>query len=154
MCKRVLLIFLISVVSCTSWETKKVSVSELVKEKWEAIDGAQVDTYPIFPACSTLIDNAQLKVCFEDVMYTTFTMSLSKLERSQSAFGTDTTWIYFGISNTGKACLDSIVGAVKKPNLEVLVLEAISKLPIAEGAKKQGVPVNSKFKIPLIIKKE
>jgi len=70
----------------------------------------------------------------------------------------DTIEIDFSVSNTGelqiiKMSMDSLV-EVRLPRLKTLIPESIDSLSIIAPAYKRGIPVNTTFTLPIVLKTE
>ena len=150
------IIFLLLLTSCTSWETKKVSIEELVYQEWEAVSLNEVGEYPSFQICDDTQDRLNHKHCFENTIQQTLIKELAtkKLIVTQSI--NDTVWVDFVINEKGSFCLDSlrISKTVRNevPLLESWIQEAVKQLPEARPATKRDLPVKAKFKIPVVLK--
>jgi len=144
------------VVSCTSWETKKVSTQELLHQKWEAVSLNEVGEYPSFKVCDTTQDRLNHKRCFENTIQEVLVNELVINELVVTKAINDTVWIDFVINEKGAFCLDSlrISTAVRTevPLLEAWIQDAVAQLPEARPATKRDLPVKAKFKIPVVLK--
>ena len=150
------ILLLLFVVSCTSWETKKVSTEELLHQKWEAVSLNEVGEYPSFKVCDTTQDRLNHKRCFENTIQGVLVNELAINELVVTQAINDTVWIDFVINEKGTFCLDSlrISQAVRKevPLLEAWIQDAVVQLPEARPATKRDLPVKAKFKIPVVLK--
>lgn len=152
----VYIVFLLLLASCTSWETKKVSTSELLHKKWEAISLTEVGEYPSFTVCDTTQDRLDHKSCFENTIQQTLVHALALQQLVVTQPVNDTVWIDFVINEKGVFCLDSLRISqevrTEVPLLEAWIQDAVVQFPEAQPATKRGLPVKAKFKIPVVLK--
>ncbi|WP_298329755.1 hypothetical protein [uncultured Dokdonia sp.] len=144
--------------SCDRIETKKISSSEYLSESWKAIDLHKVDGYPTFDTCSSQAEGEALRVCFEETVTSTFYESFGKHTIVVNRELNDTIVVNFVVNEKGKYCIDTLAITpeirAEIPKLEQWIHEAAKQLPQAKAATKQGVPVKTKFKIPVVLKVE
>ena len=142
-------------ISCSSWETKKIPTEEYFSQKWEAIDLHQVDVYPSFDACEDLIGQEAIKKCFEREMANVFNTSLEQRSFIVSTPIDDTLWIEMIVNEKGFLCIDSIrmEQSTRKelPLLESYILQTALDMPKLDAATIKGVPVKAKFHLPVIL---
>lgn len=144
--------------SCDQIETKKISSSQYLSESWKAIDLHRVDGYPTFDTCATLPEGEPLKACFQETVTKTFYESFGKHTIVVQRALDDTIFVDFVVNEKGKYCIDTlkITQEIRKeiPRLEQWIHEAARQLPEAKPATKEGVPVKTRFKIPVVLKVE
>jgi len=141
--KAILIIFiLVSFVSCdyiSSFSNKEIDISH-------------VDEMPIFPECSDLTDK---KSCFYNAVKTYMSSNLRFYKLHSSRVMDDTLILHLEIGKDGKAFMyklevsDEIKKAI--PNIESAVHESIIEFPVLIPAKKSGIAVASRYKIPLLL---
>lgn len=154
----ILLISMLLLWSCNQWETKKIPSETFLAESWKAIDINEVDSYPTFPNCDSIETKAALKACFENEITTAFYKSLQAQQLVVTSSLEDTVWIDLKVNQEGKLCIDSlhITDAVsfEIPDFPAYIHDAAQQLPKAFPATKRGIPVKTKFKLPVIVKVE
>ncbi len=145
-------------ISCDHYETKKISSTQYFEERWKAIDLNNVDGYPTFDTCSDVPEGEALKECFEETVTQTFYDSFGKHTIVVTKELDETIIVNFIVNEKGKYCIDSlnISQDIRSeiPKLEQWIHEAAKELPLAKPATKQGVPVKTRFKIPVVLKIE
>lgn len=153
---RFCIIFLFCLISCTSWETKRVSTQELVHQKWEAVSLNEVGEYPSFQSCDDTQDRLNHKRCFENTIQQILVNTLTSKELVVTQAINDTVWIDFVINEKGIFYLDSLrisnTVRAEVPLLEAWIQDAVKQLPTARPATKRDLPVKAKFKIPVVLK--
>ena len=152
------LIPLFMIGSCSQWKTKKIESNTYLAQEWKAIDINEVDTYPTFPNCDGLEVPLTLKACFENEITSAFYSSLQAQPLVITSDIEDTIWIDLKINQEGKLCIDSlhITDAIiaEVPDFPAYIHDAAQQLPKAFPATKRGIPVKTKFKLPVVIKAE
>lgn len=142
--------------SCTSWETKKITTEDLLKQEQNSIDITEVDTYPVFESCSELSEQTILKSCFEDFVTNTLYSELSNHSIIVKESINDTVWIDLIVDEKGSFCIENIdlspLVTKEIPTLSLWIHDAIQVLPKPAPATKRSMPVKTKFKIPVVLK--
>lgn len=145
-------------VSCQEWNPKKVSSEEIYSEERKRINWREVDEYPVFEDCQTYTDKEAAKCCFEKKVAEYIYTSFGKQEFEVTETLNDTLLLYLAISETGNPQIDSLVAdsLVKSqiPNLEELLQQSVDSLPKIYPASKRGIPVETVFKLPILISVE
>jgi len=140
--------------SCSQWETKKISKEKFFQEAWQTITINEVDTYPSFEQCSELEEKIRQRACFENGVHHKFQEHLSQYPIvSQNTF-TDSLHIYCMVSEKGIFCIDSIQISPQLqntlPQIELWIYEGLKTIPEVIPATKRGIPVNMRFKVPVV----
>lgn len=142
--------------SCSSWETKKITIEDFLNQEQYIIDITEVDTYPVFDSCDELSEQTTLKQCFENYITNTVYTGLNTHEIIVQESINDTVWIDFIVNEKGKFCLDSIhlTPIVRKeiPELPLWIYDATQSLPNSHPATKRAIPVKARFKLPVVLK--
>lgn len=146
------------VLSCDHIQTKRIPASQYLHEEWNALDLSEVEVYPTLDSCKALLENSQIKTCFEETVTSTFFQELEKHSFIVTEDISGTLLVDFIVKEDGVYCIDSlkITPEIRKeiPDLEKWIHEAALKLPKAQAATKRGVPVKARFKIPVILETE
>jgi len=152
------LLILLLATSCQFFETDKISSDTFYEEEIKAIDWEQVDRYPAFSNCEQFSEKEEQKHCFE----TTLSRYVHEFVASKNLVTqTDlnsTIQMNFTISNLGEISNLSIVmdSTIQKkiPRLKEWLTHSIDSLPKLLPAYKRGIPVETKFQLPVLIKSE
>ena len=156
--KRKYLAILLSLflVSCQFFETEKISSETFYEEELKAINWEDVDQYPAFSACEEFTEKKEQKHCFETTLsqYVYQTIESKNIVTGQDI--SSRVLLTFNISNTGEISnlnieMDTVIEK-EIPFLRQWLEECIDSLPQAAPAYKRGIPVNTKFTLPLVIK--
>ncbi|MBE16309.1 MAG: hypothetical protein CL867_08655 [Cytophagaceae bacterium] len=155
-CKSLVVICGLLLTSCSSWETKKIPVETYFSQEWEALNLHQVDTYPSFAVCEDVMGEAAMKNCFEREMSAAFYKSLESATFVVSQPISDTVWVALVVNAKGKVCIDTM--AIDEqlntalPLLKKHIHQAALELPQLHPAIKKGIPVSSKYNLPIVLK--
>lgn len=140
---------------CKNVEVRKVSEADIVRSELNQMDWGNVDTYPAFEDCRESSSPEEQKHCFGEKFANYVLTSLSEHEFILNDSLHEEIQLVIQISDKGKA---EIEGMEISPELEEKVEglrtwleEAVADLPKIYPAEKRGVPVATKFKLPLII---
>ena len=144
--------------SCQFFETDKISSETFYEEEIKAIDWDQVDRYPAFSNCEQFSEKEEQKHCFE----TTLSRYVHEFIASQNLVTqsdlNSAIQMNFTISNQGEISNLSIVmdSTIQKkiPRLKEWLTHSIDSLPKLLPAYKRGIPVETKFQLPVLIKSE
>ena len=153
--------YLLVVLLCTScqfFETEKISSETFYEEELKSIDLNNVDRYPAFASCDTLSEKQQQKSCFEGEL-------ASQLQRSMISQGVkslhdlnDTIVLSFSISEKAQiTILDIQVDSLLQqefPHLKDSLKYSIDALQLVAPAYKRGIPVKTKFTLPIVVTTE
>jgi len=142
-------------ISCDLISSREKRTDRMVAREMDRIDWNAVDHYPLFEACDELMTRPRQKTCFENTLST----YLHDRIKNQG----------FELKDTVQAIvyMDLLVdreGTIKIADIERndllleqipefnrLIQREINALPQIEPALKQGVPVNVKFRIPIVL---
>ena len=148
--------FLILVVfSCDLTINKELSVNQLVSDELETFNWSDVDTYPRFQNCDTIINKELNFQCFVNTLTSKVQTNLSNTGVIVDKSIKDTVMISFRVSDKGKITLDELFSESEVLTVNLLI-DSIFKLSILDLPKlypaiKRGQPVNTKFKLPILV---
>jgi hypothetical protein len=137
---------------------KKTTSEAILNEELKTFDWNDVDTYPSFSVCDSVISKNEKKQCFE------YHLSAHILRSLESEFIVvtqdihDTLELHFNVSKKGVLTLidtkvDSLTVA-EIPNIQGLIGESLEALPKIFPANKWSIPVKTEFKLPIVINVE
>jgi hypothetical protein len=156
--KALLVVFLLALMSCDSFETKKVSSQEILSEETRELNWNEVDQYPAFKECRDIVEVEAAKICFGNKVANYF---YSRLEAKQPVVTEaidDTLYLYLKISEKGVPAIDSMqidsLVIRQLPQIKSWLTQSVDSLPKIYPATKRGIPVVTTFKMPVVIKAE
>lgn len=152
------LLILLLATSCQFFDTEKISSDAVYEEKMKTIEWDDVDHYPAFPSCKEYGEKEEQKSCFETTLNAYVSNFLAQKNLVTTSDLNSTVQLDFTISRTGKivdlqVVMDSMLQQ-KIPLLKDWLTHSIDSLPVLEPANKEGIPVATKFTLPVLIKSE
>lgn len=132
------------------------SKKKIIEQEIDTINFSEVDVYPSFKICDSIINNEDKKKCFQITIHQYLSQNLKTLMVSSiSSKINEKIIIYISIKKNGEITLDEIVCSdyLKKefPELNQILIHSINQLPRVFPALKRGIPVNSQYQIPIKI---
>ncbi len=150
-----LLLVCILCTSCDYFSSQKSTANSNIQLLPTVVDYTTVTKYPLFPDCTDGAEDDNRKECFETSIAQKLSELLSKHELRVDREVNDKISIDILIDLTNRASLvrvnSSKTISKELPNLEALIRESISELPIIESARKNGIPVKSQYRMEIII---
>jgi|SRR5690554_195440 len=154
-CRLFLVSFLLIATSCQFFETEKVSSENIFEDEIGTINWKEVDRYPSFPACESILGKPEQKDCF----IKTITSHLYKAVSHQEIIAVrevyDTVKVEFEVGSSGRlSILEIEIDTILQnefPELETLILNTVDSLQPVAPAYKRGIPVKTRFTLPVIV---
>jgi len=152
--KRFLTFFLLAIVSsCSLFESKQKRTQQLVDEELGQIDWNSIDSYPFFFTCDENVSKEAQKACFEETLTTHFQNTLNEFEFTLTDKKSETVTVLFIIDTLGQIKVIDInkdVAVLKQmPEFDGVITQSLKNLPKLAPALKRGIPVNTKYRIPI-----
>lgn len=145
----------LSLASCEFFASPETKTRQLVEEELSAIDWNEVDQYPLFDACDETSSKPEQQSCFEHNLVMHLSMSLQDFDFQSGQDLADTLYVDFMVDHQGRisvVSMDKNPGFSKEnPEFERIVSKSLRSLPRLEPALKRGIPVSSRFRIPLVL---
>ncbi len=152
------LIFLFFFFSCELNINKKISVDEILDEEWKTFNWSDVDEYPSFTTCDSLLTISQKKECFISTLSNQIYSDLISNTKTVNRIIQDTVILKFTISKDGEIDFDELIVDESIIDLRSLIdlsfKSSIKKLPKMFPAIKRGQQVNVKFSLPIYVSTE
>ncbi|WP_029036728.1 hypothetical protein [Salinimicrobium xinjiangense] len=158
--KKTLLLAILSflLVSCEEFQTRKISSEEILSEETRDFNWHEVDQYPAFEECRNITEVQAAKACFGNKVSQYF---YSRLEAKQPVVTEeidDTLFLYLRISEKGTPAIDSMeidsLVRIQLPDIDEWLYQSVDSLPKIYPATKRGIPVQTTFRMPVVIKAE
>ncbi|HET8838371.1 MAG TPA: hypothetical protein VFM82_05175 [Flavobacteriaceae bacterium] len=154
----ILAFLLILFVGCKDFETKKISSEEVLNEQLSHFNWNSVDVYPSFAECQELMEKPDLKKCFERILVENIHKELAKHQIIAEDSIRETATLYLLISAEGEPKIDSLLLSEKLraevPELKNWLENSIQSLPTIFPARTRGIPVATKFILPIQVVSE
>ena len=142
-------------VSCDWFSSREATAQKLVEKELQGIDWNEVDQYPLFDDCDETVSKTAQRECFENTLLLHFSMTLQDFEFVLNKDIEDSIYIDFLVDKDGVMTVLDIEehGALKEqiPEFNGIITQSFKSLPRVEPALKRGIPVNAKFRIPLVL---
>lgn len=119
------------------------------------VDFTSVDTYPSFKVCDSLIDKTKKSACFRNTIHQKIGEELQKhiLEIKDSI--DETVFVDLIINSKGDIIFQDLQSSenIKKqlPELDSILQLSVDNLPVIYPAIKRGIPVVTKYQLPIRI---
>ena len=144
------------VVSSCSYFEQKENGNESLNEVDTIIDFTSVDTYPLFPLCDSIQSEEKQWICSQIKLSEHIKANLVKYHLKVNDNLNDTILLNLRIDTLGAVYLTKLNASdilkTKIPALDSIVNLSLNNLPNLKPAIKRGIPVNSEFKLPIILK--
>ena len=157
--KYILYLFILtSLFACDFNINKKVSVAEILDEEWKTFNWSDIDEYPSFISCDSLLAISQKKECFISTLSNQISNDLMGNSEIVNRTIQDTVILNFTISKQGEIILEelNIDDNIKelKNIIDISFQSSIEKLPKILPAIKRGQHVNVNFTLPIFVSTE
>ena len=140
------------------FESKDKKTQELIEQEMRGIDWNAVDTYPLFENCDETLSKSAQQECFQEHLLTHFSNTLKEFEFVLEDHVDPVIYVYFTIDQNGKILVldiekDSAIDT-QMPEFDGIITQCLKGLPKIAPALKRGIPVKSKFRIPIRLNSE
>lgn len=156
--KTIFAILLLLLAGCKNFETEKVSTETILQQKLKHFNWNEVDRFPAFENCKEILVKPEMERCFEQTLTSLIYKELAQKKMVLSDSVQAKVILQLRILANGKPEIDSIqipANLQKQiPNLSNWLQEAIDRLPKIHPATKQGIPVATKFTLPIQVVSE
>lgn len=145
----------LAMASCDWFASREARTQQMVEAELGTIDWNEVDQFPLFEDCNETTSKPEQKYCFENTLVMHLGMALQDYQfRSEKPIA-DTLYVDFLVDNKGGITVVSVeenpLFSSENPEFERIVSGSLRSLPRLEPALKRGIPVASRFRIPLVI---
>ena len=151
----VVVVFLCVATSCQYFETEKVSSENIFEEEIKTIEWKEVDRYPSFPACESILEKPAQKDCFINTVNSHIYQAISHQDMMAVREVYDTVKVKFEIGSSAQLSIIEIEmdSLLKKdfPDLEAWIYRSIDSLKPLTPAYKRGIPVKTQFTLPVVV---
>ncbi|MGY8914952.1 MAG: hypothetical protein ACKVJF_07695 [Flavobacteriales bacterium] len=141
--------------ACDWFPSKEVRTQRLVDQEMQTIDWNGVDQYPLFDNCDEVASITSQKQCFEATLLGHFSATLNEFEYQLEGDVHDTVHVDFMIDKMGAISLLHMDKNARVndqiPEFEIIITRSLMTLPPVAPALKRGIPVSTKFRIPIVL---
>lgn len=151
----ILLCLLCLCISCEWISNKDAKTQKLVEQEMQEINWNDLDQYPLFDNCDESESKITQRACFEETILLHFSMTLQDFEFVLNKDVNDTLFVDFLMDKEGLISVlriekDSAIDE-QMPEFDGIITQSLKSLPKVEPALKRGIPVNAKFRIPIVL---
>ncbi len=142
--------------SCELFVSKDKKTQELVNKELLEINWNDVDSYPLFENCDETLTKMGQRACFEQEVLTHCAHTLKEVSFTLLSGADSTVLVDFLVDQEGNISIleiqkDSMLDT-QMPNFDTLIKQSLHKLPAMSPALKRGIPVKTKFRIPIVLR--
>ncbi len=142
------------VFSCKDFVLKKESKDDIIEEGLKKLNRNEVEQPPLFAACKYKAVE-ELEQCFQNTITKHIYNYLAKHTITVKEPINDTIWVPLLITNQGKIILEDfeLPPSIKVhiPDLKDSLKKSIASLPEVKPAHTRSTPVNTLYKLPLVL---
>mgnify|MGYP001820161794 CR=1 FL=1 len=144
--------------SCDLFTSSEVKTQQLVEKELQAINWNDVDQFPLFGDCNETAPKPSQKECFENTLLSHFSMTLEEFEFILDKDVEEAVYVDFLVDKEGKISVLNIdksrIIQEQIPEFDGIVSRSLKSLPPLEPALKRGIPVNTRFRIQIVLNSE
>ena len=134
-------------------------MSFLKSEKIQALDTivnfSSVDTSPSFKECDSIIDKHQKSNCFRTTIHQKIGAELQKHQFIIRDSISEIVFVDLLINSKGKIVIEAMASSeeirIQLPELDSVLRISVDKIPNVYAAIKRGIPVTTKYRLPIKI---
>ena len=145
-------LILFSITSCDKFPFLKSENRQVLDT---VVNFSSVDTSPSFKACDSMIDKQQKSHCFRITIHQKIGAELRKHQFVVRDAITETVHVDLLISAKGKITLEAIIASEvitsQLPQLDSILSLSIARISRVYPAIKRGIPVTTKYRLPIKI---
>jgi len=148
-------ILLCLLTSCDFFTSKEEKTAELVNKELHEIDWSQVDNYPLFENCDETVSKELQRECFEQELLSHCGKTLQEFEFKFDSLVNPKVVVDFVVDQDGRINVlkiekDAAID-VQMPEFEQIITQGLKSIAPLAPALKRGIPVNAKFRIPILL---
>ena len=119
------------------------------------VNFSSVDTSPSFKVCDSIIDKQKKTNCFRTTIHQKIGVELQKHQFVIRDSMSEIVYVDLLITSKGKIVLEAMDSSeeikIKLPKLDSVLRISIDKIPNVYAAIKRGIPVTTKYRLPIKI---
>ncbi|MFX0555561.1 hypothetical protein ACOCEA_02120 [Maribacter sp. CXY002] len=150
-----ILLVCLGMASCNFFASKEKRTQELIDVELNQIDWNSIDSYPLFLECDENATKEVQKQCFEQKLTSHFEHTLKEFEFTVDSKENAIVEVIFVIDAEGKISVVAIhkdASILKQmPEFDGIITQSLKNMPAIAPALKRGVPVSTKYKIPIVL---
>ena len=119
------------------------------------VNFSSVDTSPSFKVCDSIIDKQKKTNCFRTTIHQKIGAELQKYQFVIRDSISEIVYVDLLINSKGKIILEAMDSSeeikIKLPKLDSVLRISVDKIPNVYAAIKRGIPVTTKYRLPIKI---
>ena len=119
------------------------------------VNFSSVDTSPSFKVCDSIIDKQKKNNCFRTTIHQKIGAELQKHQFVIRDSISEIVYVDLLITSKGKIVLEAMDSSeeikIKLPKLDSVLRISVDKIPNVYAAIKRGIPVTTKYRLPIKI---
>lgn len=140
-------------VSCDWLPSKEARTQKIVENELRSIDWNDVDQYPLFDSCDEIAPKQEQKTCFESTLLQNLAMTIQDVDFVLNKEIQTTLYVDFLVDANGEISIleidrDSLLDE-QLPEFYGIITKGLNSLPKPAPALKRGIPVRTRFRLPL-----
>ena len=147
--------FIILLFFITSCDKLSFLKSEKIQALDTIVDFASVDTSPSFKECDSIIDKHQKSNCFRTTIHQKIGAELQKHQFIIRDSISEIVYVDLLINSKGKIVIEAMASSeeirIQLPELDSVLRISVDKIPNVYAAIKRGIPVTTKYRLPIKI---
>jgi hypothetical protein len=147
--------FLLCIIFCTSCDKFSFSKNKDLQNIDTIVDFTSVDFSPSFKICDAIIDKEQMVTCFRNTIHQKIGEELKKHYLTVKDSIDEVIYVDVLINSKGEIIFDETATSenIKQqlPRLDSILKESVKNLPKIHPAIKRGIPVTTKYRLPIRI---
>jgi hypothetical protein len=147
--------FLIIVIFCTSCDNFSYPKNKNLQVADTIVDFTLVDFSPSFKVCDSLIDKHQKSNCFRTTIHQKIGAELQKHQFIIRDSISEIVYVDLLINSKGKIVIEAMASSeeirIQLPELDSVLRISVDKIPNVYAAIKRGIPVTTKYRLPIKI---
>lgn len=147
--------FLLLILFIASCDKFSLSKKEELQKIDTIVDFTSVDFSPSFKICDSLIDKAKKANCFRKTLHQKIRVELQNHSFTVKDSINETVLVNVLINTKGKIILEKIKSSQKIKDqlseLDSILKICVNNLPVIYPAIKRGIPVTTKYQLPIKI---
>ncbi|PQB07930.1 hypothetical protein BST83_12810 [Polaribacter filamentus] len=148
-------IFFVLVVFCVSCDKFSFSKNKDLQDLDTIVDFTSVDFSPSFKICDAIIDKDEIAICFRNTIHQKIGAELQQHSLTIKDSIDELIYVDVLINSKGEIIFDetSTSENIKEqlPKLDSILKESVKNLPKIHPAIKRGIPVTTKYRLPIRI---
>lgn len=147
-----LLLFFLLITSCDKLsflKSKKIQVLDTI------VNFSSVDTSPSFIECDSIIDKQQKSNCFRTTIHQKIGAELQNHQFVIKDSISEIVFVDLLINSKGKIVFEALASSeemrIQLPQLDSVLRISVDKIPTVYAAIKRGIPVTTKYRLPIKI---